>query len=463
MTIGPSKNVRQPPAAAHGVHLGDARALTTWFADTAPTDEIMATITSPPYGDLKDYGQQDQIGWAQPYEQYLADCRDIWASLYQQTSQRGSLWIVADTLRLPNASQGPWRLEPLPFHLADEASKAGWVLRDVVIWRKDRSVPWSGRGRLRNEFEYLLQFVKSDGFKYNVDRIRNPARLEEWWVRFPERYHPFGKVPSNVWDIPIPRQGAWHPTTAAPHSCPLPGELIERIVLLSTDPGDLVFDPFAGVGSVIAHAERLGRRGLGLESHTKFVDAYWSQVRPDVLAKHPTLSDSERVSMASDLSKKLITLRILKYPRVLYEAVRDLITEGVFPPPIAISVIARRRARTQPSNGVWAEVDMVVAAEGSRSDRHRLQAAFASAALRRPASKFGISSTIRVVAPSAFADTVGRQKLHYYPAGRTWRCERPMTLEDVVNEGRNLVDTGRRVIPPIVSNLHVSESPRPIG
>ena len=66
-------------------------------------------------------------------------------------------------------------------------------------------------------------------------------------------YNPHGPVPTNVWDIPIPVQGSWK-TPAIAHACPLPPDLIERLVFISTDPGDVVFDPFAGTGVVVAEA-----------------------------------------------------------------------------------------------------------------------------------------------------------------------------------------------------------------
>lgn len=458
---------REPSMEGGGVYLGDARDLATWLSAVAPNPEpvITTTITSPPYGDLKDYGQPNQIGWAQPYEQYLLDCRSVLTTLFDRTHDDGSLWLVADTLRLPKDSTGLWHLEPLPFHLAEEAAKAGWILRDVAIWRKDRSVPWSGRGRMRNVFEYILQFVKGGQFKYHIDRIRNPSRLEEWWVRFPERYHPGGKVPANVWDIPIPRQGSWAPTIPAKHSCPLPGELVERIVLLSTDPDDLVFDPFAGIGSVVAHAQRLGRRGLGLESNQEFIDAYWSHLRPEETAKAPTLSDQQRADAADELADKLVKLRVLKFPRALFEVARDSVHKAQLPEPLTLAVISNgRRRRETPTNGVWAAVEVVAAVDADEETRDAVEELLMQAATKRPVSKFGIAASIQVVPPRQFAATLGqRQRLHYYLRGHTWKCHGTVSPGDAIRLGREYHEGTQRSVPPITSNLHISEDPRPIG
>ena len=154
-------------------------------------------------------------------------------------------------------------MEPLPFQIAEELSEIGWTLRDIIVWKKSKTLPWSSRGRLRNAFEYVMLFVKTVEYKYHVDRLREPDQLTQWWVKWPERYNPDGKVPDNVWQFKIPTQGT-SGTTTIQHSCPLPPDLVERLIYLSTDPGDVVFDPFGGSGVVLAEAERLGRRPMGL-------------------------------------------------------------------------------------------------------------------------------------------------------------------------------------------------------
>ena len=179
------------------------------------------------------------------------------AGLYDYTKSTGSLWMVVDTLRVNAEFPGQAaRQLPLPFELSSLAAKSGWTLREIVIWKKDRTLPWSNGRRFRNLFEYVLFLVKTDDHKFKVDRLRD-YEFGEWWLRWPERYNPNGRQPSNVWEIPIPVQGSWR-TPTIPHVCPLPEELVKRMLLLSTDPGDIVFDPFAGTRR---RAERRQRAG----------------------------------------------------------------------------------------------------------------------------------------------------------------------------------------------------------
>ena len=230
------------------LHAADARDMSTLMPflgdDAEPLD---CTITSPPYWNIKDYDQPNQIGFGQSYDEYLAVMGEVFRKLYDHTKSTGSLWMVVDTLRVNAELPGQAaRQLPLPFELSSLAAKSGWTLREVVVWKKDRTLPWSNGRRFRNLFEYVLFLVKSDNHKFKVDRLRD-FEFREWWLRWPERYNPNGRQPSNVWEVPIPVQGSWR-TPRIPHVCPLPEELVKRMVLLSTDPGDVVFDPFAGDG-----------------------------------------------------------------------------------------------------------------------------------------------------------------------------------------------------------------------
>ena len=82
--------------------------------------------------------------------------------------------------------------------------------------------------------------------------------------------HPFGYQISDVWDdIHRVRHSS---KRIAQHPCQLPVHLIERLILMTTDPGDLVIDPFCGGGSGAVAAKQMGRNYIGAE-----IDAYYQQ------------------------------------------------------------------------------------------------------------------------------------------------------------------------------------------
>lgn len=251
------------------IYCGDARELAPCLAERS----IAVTLTSPPYWSLKDYGVKEQIGRGQSYEDYSRDLVGVFRHVYRATRDTGSLWVVLDTFKI----EGRAKLLPFEFStLLQQESE--WILQDVIIWNKGKTLPWSGTGRLRNQFEYLLSFSKQKKFKYEIDQLKE-IDLKEWWVKYPERDNPSGRVPSNIWTVPIPVQGSWS-TNGLRHACPFPLSLVEKVLLLTTDPSrhDVVLDPFAGSGIVLALAEQMGRGFMGFEVNRHFISMYRTKV-----------------------------------------------------------------------------------------------------------------------------------------------------------------------------------------
>ncbi len=444
---------RRPPKELFALHAGDARKLDYLLGPySSPSKPLLtATITSPPYGNLKNYGHPDQVGWGQPYEEYLVELRRIFRSVYNHTRDDGCLWVVADSLR--PAGPDVRRLEPLPFQLADELAGIGWALRDVIVWKKDKTLPWSGRGRLRNAFEYVLFFVKSSQYKFHVDRLRDPEELEQWWVKWPERYNPGGKVPDNVWEIPIPVQGAWG-STAIQHACPLPPDLVERLLLLSTDPKDVVFDPFAGSGVVVAEAERLKRRAIGIELVPQHIKAYESIVRSEIL-KRPGRDVAGSKRQRTELSESILKLRALKYPKVIVKQLQKHHPE--LPRPAMVLALIRAAAPASAEPQVLIESKTVVVYDSLNGEVPAIEQAVQRLKDRAPASKFGVGGEIIIAMRDEVSKLVDGEPLFLYTGGRTHLTDGAITVAELatLTEAPNRGDC-----PPIVGNVEVSETPR---
>jgi len=379
------------------VQVGDARAIPDLLP---PGQTIDTTITSPPYGPTIDYGDPHQIGYGQSYDRYLSDMEGVFRAVFERTRSTGSLWLVVDTFKA-RAGRGLGRLVLLPFDLSQLAERAGWVLQDVIIWEKDHTLPWSGRGRLRNTFEYVLFFVKGSSFKYELDRLRDPGDVQGWWRRYPERYSPSGAAPTNIWSFPIPRQGSWG-NGSIEHRCPLPDGLVRRMVELTTDPGDVVFDPFAGVGTVPAVAEALGRRGAGIELLDRHVEQYYASVLPEVterIAPANTTQADGPLRFAEDIAN----LRHAKFARELFQRVR---MEGIRAVGLAANASVRLPTRANPAS--VGEQNVALFVEPNQDPDEAMRVA-RSLVRRRPLSKFGIAASIAIRDQTDWAIPNGRQ------------------------------------------------------
>src|SRR5205807_5474340 len=169
----------------------------------------------------------------------------VFTDVWRCTKPGGSLWVVMKSVKKNK------KMHLLPFLLSQRLTaraEQAWHLQDVLVWNKTHTLPWSHPQKLTDSYEHILCFSKSKEFTLKLDAVRSPEGISNWWVKYPERYHPYGKALSNVWEIPIPTQGSWGNGHFA-HSCPLPVELAKRIILLATDKNGTVLDPFAGTGS----------------------------------------------------------------------------------------------------------------------------------------------------------------------------------------------------------------------
>ncbi|MEM9753517.1 MAG: site-specific DNA-methyltransferase [Planctomycetota bacterium] len=148
-----------------------------------------------------------------------------------------------------------------------------------------------GRAALGKNGKPKSNLTKSPPFTFHYDAAAVPsARMTTY---NDSRQNPRGKLPDDTWVMKFPAMDNWHvrPQDASDegffdagwdtwyqsrlagtfkerqqwHPCQLPEALLERIIQVSSNPGDLVFDPFAGSGTTLAVAKRLERDYLGCE------------------------------------------------------------------------------------------------------------------------------------------------------------------------------------------------------
>lgn len=297
------------------IHNRDSRNL----LDVLKSTLIQTTITSPPYFDMKDYGSENQIGFGQDYDKYLNDLKKIFKDIYLITKKNGTLWIIIDTLKREN------QVVTLPFDLSNKLKELGWFLQDIIIWKKDKTVPWSNNGFIQRKFEYILLFSKSEKFKYNKDGIRNfdTDQLKKWWVKYPERYHPKGKAMDEIWEFPIPVQGSWG-NQYIRHFCPLPKEMVATMIEISTDEGDIVFDPFAGSGSVLFQTSVMRRNFIGFELNPDYIQMFEDYYNKTFSEARDKYDLSKNYTGQDEFKNKILDLRALKYARLLIAEIDKL-------------------------------------------------------------------------------------------------------------------------------------------
>lgn len=274
-------------------------------------------VTSPPYWNMKKYGNVEQTGHSQTYEEYLDDIQLTFENIYKLSKDTATLYVNSDTIKREG------RIIRLPDDIAKRLENVGWIQKDVIIWDKGKTLPWSHKGQMRNTFEYIHMFVKTENYKYYIERIKT-VDLKEWWVDYPERYSPEGKVPDNIWEFIIPTQGSWGTKkdfgeNEFRHACPFPPDMMARLIKLSSDEGDVVFDPYAGTGVLLATAQNLNRKYLGFDTNPDYKEVFERVTKPLIKEKIIDIDYqyAHQGRLISLLNDAIYKLRILKFPKAM--------------------------------------------------------------------------------------------------------------------------------------------------
>lgn len=238
---------------------------------SVPSGSSKLIITSPPYNLGKAYERAAQL------EDYLENLTPIVDQLIRVMADDGSLcWQVGNYV--DNSEIFPLDIFYYPYF-----KKRGLKLRNRIVWYFDHGLHASKR--FSGRYEVLLWFTKGEEYTFNLDSVRVPSKYPGKRNYKPgENYgkpsgNPLGKNPSDIWKLMqheweqglwcIPNVKANHPEKTL-HPCQFPIELVERCVLALTNPGDIVLDPFSGVGSAILAALRNERKGIGCERETAY-------------------------------------------------------------------------------------------------------------------------------------------------------------------------------------------------
>jgi site-specific DNA-methyltransferase (adenine-specific)/modification methylase len=214
---------------------------------------------------------------------------DRWqAEDYWQFTQR---WLAAAVRTLePNGSI----YVSCTYHNIGEVIMAGkqigLKINNIIIWKKTNPMPNLTRRTFTHATEYVIWFVKGAGWKFNYEAIKmlNPYRTRTGQPRQMTDFMDFIEMPLVQGKERLRRADgrALHPTQK-------PEALLEIIITASSDPGDIVLDPFIGSGTTAVVAQRLGRRWIGIENNPTYYEAALRRIQAAQQALIMEVSDDQ--------------------------------------------------------------------------------------------------------------------------------------------------------------------------
>lgn len=264
------------------------------FCKELPDGSVKLLITSPPYNIGKEYETKTSI------EAYIANMEPMLQEFARIISADGSIcWQTGNYV-----DNG--EIFPLDIYFYPYFKKLGFRLRNRIIWHFGHGLHCTKR--FSGRYETILWFTKTDHYTFNLDDVRIPSKYPGKRYFKGEKKgqisgNPKGKNPEDLWEMTVERMvDDWealiwdipnvknnHPEKVD-HPCQFPVELVERCVLALTNENDLVYDPFAGVGSALLAALKNNRRAYGSEWEQKYVDIGLERIeklRNDTLLTRP--------------------------------------------------------------------------------------------------------------------------------------------------------------------------------
>ncbi len=245
----------------HKIIIGDSRQMKEVLDES-----VHLIITSPPYWQLKDYGNGEQIGYNDSYEEYINNLNLVWNECHRILHKGCRLCINIGDQFARSVYYGRYKVIPIRTEIIKFCESAGFDYLGAIIWQKVTtthttggatvmgSFPFPRNGILKIDYEFILIFKKYGNPPKVSKEIKDQSRMskEEWNQYF-----------NGHWNFPGEKQDK--------HLAMFPEELPRRLCKMFSFVGDTVLDPFLGSGTTTLAAKNLNRNSIGYEISEDFL------------------------------------------------------------------------------------------------------------------------------------------------------------------------------------------------
>lgn len=251
------------PSSKHSFVLGDARQL-----DQIPDESVHLVVTSPPYGNLKEYpSRSGQLGNIQSYEDFLIELDKAWHECARILVPGGRVCAVVGDVCLSRRRAGRHHVLPLAADIQVRARTFGLDVLTPIIWLKVANItleasrssrflgkPYLPGGVIKNDRETIVMLRKPGGYRKPTAKMEADSRI--------------AKDDYFKWFVPV-----WTDVTGAStrhHPAPYPLEVPRRLISMYSFVGDTVVDPFSGTGTTARAAALTARNSVNFEIEPQY-------------------------------------------------------------------------------------------------------------------------------------------------------------------------------------------------
>ncbi|HQB59624.1 MAG TPA: DNA methyltransferase [Candidatus Moranbacteria bacterium] len=238
-----------------------------------PEESVHLTFTSPPYYNARDYSIY------QSYDEYLKFLEEVFKEVHRVTKEGRFFVLNTSPIIIPRISRAhASKRYPIPYDIHPLLVKMGWEFIDDIVWVKPEA-------SVKNRNAGFLQHRKPLGYKPNaISEMlmvyrKKTDKLIDWnihqysWDKVKKSKVQDKYETTNVWRI--------DPTFDRVHSAVFPMELCNRVIKYYSFVDDLIFDPFAGSGTLGRAAANLNRNFFLTEKEVKYVN----RMKEDLIKK----------------------------------------------------------------------------------------------------------------------------------------------------------------------------------
>jgi site-specific DNA-methyltransferase (adenine-specific) len=280
-------------------------------------ESVHLTITSPPYWQLKDYGNGSQIGFNDSYEDYINNLNLVWKECYRVLHKGCRLCINIGDQFARSVYYGRYKIIPIREEIIKFCETIGFDYMGAIIWQKVTtcnttggatvmgSFPYPRNGIIKLDYEFILILKKlGDPPKVSKEvKEKSKLSLEEWNEYF------YGH-----WNFPGEKQDK--------HLAMFPEELPKRLIKMFSFVGDTVLDPFLGSGTTCLSARNLNRNSVAYEINEEFLPIIKQKIN---INNHNADIEIVRQPMKSiDFKKEILTLPYIFKDPVKFDKKIDL-------------------------------------------------------------------------------------------------------------------------------------------
>lgn len=281
----------------HKIIIGDSRRMIE-----VPNKSVHLVVTSPPYWQLKDYGDERQIGFHDSYEEYINNLNLVWNECHRILHNGCRLCINIGDQFARSVYYGRYKVIPIRTEIIKFCESAGFDYMGAIIWQKVTtchttggatvmgSYPYPRNGILKLDYEFILIFKKRGRSSRVGKEIKEQSRLtrEEWNQYF-----------TGHWHFPGEKQDK--------HLAMFPEELPRRLIKMFSFVGDMVLDPFLGSGTTSLVAKNLDRNSIGYEINEDFLPIIKEKVGllPQTLFQEAKFEIVKQKEMKIDLQERI--------------------------------------------------------------------------------------------------------------------------------------------------------------